>query len=323
MRFLAVVAAAASQALRPPPSLDQAIVDALPFKADFGISKRVIELPCHECRVGPSKSVRELPLDHYPRPGETFPASVLRVNISIERDGSIEKLMLNGCQFYPRPGGCTIIWTDQFVKSPCNTWEYAASPEGGYRLRWNHVDDNVAGQGIKLQVLHLWIVRLGSKLLIGDEPEIEVKMLILPTGQLLIATDPALAPTNPRRSGPNCIKHHNSPDHHHHRHRHHHHHWFSRCTGLLIALVLHVLIPVIGGLIVAAAAFYIWRKRFLRRHRSAYSSITPEVDSKDEDKIQGYVDYPDAPLLDEGTLLLGEVAPPYEEVAVTKKEEIL
>lgn len=55
------------------PSLDQAIIDALPFKADFGISKRVIELPCHECRVGPSKPLRELPVDYEPRPGETSP----------------------------------------------------------------------------------------------------------------------------------------------------------------------------------------------------------------------------------------------------------
>jgi hypothetical protein len=164
-------------------------------------------------------------------------------------------------------------------------------------------------------VLQLWIGRLGSKLLIGNEPEIEVKMLILPTEKLLIATDPAQAPTEGPPSGPECELH-NPPDHHHHRH----HHWFSRYMGLLIALVLHLLIPVISGLIVAAAAFYIWRNRFLRRHRSACSNITPEVDSKDEDKIQGYVDHPDAPLSDEDSPLLGEVAPPYEEVAITREE---
>jgi hypothetical protein len=82
--------------------------------------------------------------------------------------------------------------------------------------------------------------------------------------------------------------------------------------GLLRAFVLHALIPVIGGLIVAAAAIYVWRKRFLRRQRSTYSRVPQEVASKDEDKIEAYVDHPDAPLLDEDI-------PPYEEVAVTKK----
>ena len=81
--------------------------------------------------------------------------------------------------------------------------------------------------------------------------------------------------------------------------------------GLLRAFVLYAFIPTISGLIMAAAAFYIWRKRFLRRQRSTYSRVPQQVASQDEDKIQGYVDHPDAPLLDEDT-------PPYEEVTVTK-----
>lgn len=309
MRFLAVVAAAAclaplSQAVRPPPPLDQAIIDALPFKADFGISKRVIELPCHECRVGPSKPLRELPIDYEARPGETFSESVLRVNISIAHDGLIDQLMLNNCSFHPLPSRCTTIWTDQFVKSPCGTWEYAASPEAAFRLTMHHLDDNLLGLGIKLQVLQLVIQRLSSKLIVGQQPEIEVKMLILPTGQLLIATDPARAPTKGPVSDPDCS--------YHNPHGHHHHNWCSRYMRLLRAFVLHTVVPVISGLIVAAAAFYIWRKRFLGRQRSTYTRVPQEVASKYEDKIQGYVDHSDTPLLD------GDAAP-YEEVAVTKK----
>lgn len=307
MRFLVVVVAAASlaplsQALRPAPSLDQAIIDALPFKADFGISKRVIELPCPECRVGPSKPLKELPVDHEPLPGETFPESVLRVNISIAHDllnDPIDQLMLNDCSFYPLPSRCTAIWTDQFVKSPCGTWEYAASPQAAFRLTLHHIDDNILGLGIKLQVLQLVIQRVASKLVFGQQPEIEVKMLILPTGQLLIATDPARAPTKGHASDPDCSHHGHYP----------HHKWCSRFTRLFRAFVLHAFIPAISGLIVAAVAFYIWRKRLLRRQRSTYSRVLQEADSKDEDKIQGYVDHPDAPLLHEGL-------PPYEEVAV-------
>lgn len=53
----------------------------------------------------------------------------------------------------------------------------------------HHLYDDILGLGIKLQVLQLVIGRLASKLIIGREPEIEVKKLIFPTGQLLIATD--------------------------------------------------------------------------------------------------------------------------------------
>jgi hypothetical protein len=308
MRFLAVVATAAgliplSQALRQPPSVDQAIIDALPFKADFGISKRVIEVPCPGCRVGPSKPLSELPLDYEPRPGETFPESVLRVNISIAHDGLIDRLMLNDCSFHPAPSRCTTLWTDQFVKSPCGTWEYAASPEAAFRLTLHHLDDNILGLGVKLHILQLVIQRLASKLIVGQQPEIAVKMLILPTGQLLIATDPARVPTKGPASHPNCP--------HHNPHGHHHRNRCSRYIRLLRALVLHALIPVISGLVVAMAAFCIWRNRFLRRQRSTYSRVRQEVASKDEDKMQACVDHPDAPLLDEDT-------PPYEEVTVTK-----
>jgi hypothetical protein len=308
MRFLALLAAAASlatlsQALRPPPSLHQAILGALPDDADFGTSRRVIEMPCPECRVGPNKSVRELPLDHEPRPGETFPESVLRVNISIAHDGDMDKLMVNDCSFYPLPSRCTTVWTDQFVKSPCGTWEYAASPEGAFRLTMHYLDDNISGLGIKLQMLELVIQRLGSKLIFGQQPEIKVKLLVFPYGQIMIATDPARAPTKGPASEPEC-------GHHHHLHHlpDYHRNWFSR----YIAFVVHALMPVIGGLIVAASTFYIWRKRFLRRQRSAYSRVLREVDSIYDDKVQGYVDHPDAPLLDED-------APPYEGVVVTKK----
>jgi hypothetical protein len=304
MRFLTVVAAAASlaplsQALLPPPSLSQEILSALPPGGDFGINARVIELPCPSCRVGPSIPLRDLPLDHEPRPGETFPASVLRLNVSIHHHGLTDQLLMNDCVFYPLPSPCTTIWTDQFVKSPCvNHWEYAASPEAAFRLTMHYLDDNVAGLGIKLQMLQLFIGRLGSKLLIGQEPEISVKLLIFPTGTLMISTDPARVPTGGPPPDPHCF-----PFAHHDDRS-----WFSLCMGLVRAFVLHAVIPVVIGLVVAVAAFYIWRKRFLRRQRLTYCGVHQDVASKSEDKSQRYVDHPDAPLLDED-------APPYEEVA--------
>ena len=304
MRLFAFVAVAAglSLALRPPPSLDKDLIDALPFEADWGTNTRVIELPCPECRVGPSKPLKELLLDHVARPGETFPESVLRLNVSVAQNGLIDKLMLNDCSFYPAPSLCTTVWTDQFVKSPCVTWEYKASPETAFRITRYHLDDDLLGRGIKLNVLHLWIRRVATKL-IGPEPEIDVKMLIWPNGQILIATDPARAPTKVPPSDSDCPHHGHRPGHHHH---HHHHHWCSRFIRLLRAFVLHALIPIIVGLVVAAVAFYIWRKRFLRRQRSTYSRVPQEVASKDDfrDKNQGFVNRSDAPLLGEDAPLM-------------------
>lgn len=93
--------------------------------------------------------------------------------------------------FYPLPSRCTTVWTDQFVKSPCGTWEYAASPEGAFRLTMHYLDDNILGLGIKLQMLELVIQRLGSKLIFGQQPEIKVKLLVFPYGQIMIAMGPA------------------------------------------------------------------------------------------------------------------------------------
>jgi hypothetical protein len=310
MRFLAAVAIAAgaslaplSQALRPPPSLDQAFIDSLP-SSDFDISPRVLELSCPECRVGPNKPLSELPLDHSPRPGETFPQSVLRVNISIDDSGPVDHLMLNDCSFYPLPSRCTTLWTDQFVKSPCGTWEYAASPESAFTLTMHHLDDNLLGLGIKLLKLQLVIGRLGSKLIRDQQPEIAVKILVLPNGQLWISTDPARAPTKgPVINHPDCSHHvpHEGPNHN----------WCFRYLRRFRALILRTLVPVISGLFVAAAAFYIWRKRFISKFQKfTYTTISQEVGSKDEDKSQSYYGHPDTPLLDEDT-------PPYEEVVLT------
>jgi hypothetical protein len=274
----------------------------------------VLELPCPECRVGPSTPLKQLHLDYDPRPGETFPESILRINVSVVQNDLNDRVLLNDCVFYPFPGQCTTVWADQFVKSSCGTWEYKATPETAFRLSMNHLNDDVLGLSIKLNVLHLWIGRVASKL-IGPEPEIEVKMLIFSNGQLLIATDPARAPTPAPPSDPECPGHGRRPGHHHHHHhRHGRHHWCAKFIRVLRPVVLHTLIPIAIGLVVAMVAFYGWRKRFLRRQRSAYSIVPQEVDNKDNygEKIQTFAENPDAPLL-------GEDAAPYEEEAVTMK----
>jgi hypothetical protein len=162
----------------------------------------------------------------------------------------------------------------------------------------HYLDDNVAGLGIKLQMLQLFIGRLGSKLLIGQEPEISVKLLVFPTGTLMIATDPARVPTGGPPLDPHCF-----PFAHHDDRS-----WFSRCIGVIRAFVLHAVIPVVICLIVCVAAIYIWQERFLRQQRLSYCSVHQDVATKGEDKNQHYVDHADTPLLDED-------APPYEKVA--------
>jgi hypothetical protein len=66
----------------------------------------------------------------------------------------------------------------------------------------HYLDDNISGLGIKLQMLELVIQRLGSNLIFGQQPEIEVRLLVFPYGQIMIATDPARAPTKEPASEP-------------------------------------------------------------------------------------------------------------------------
>ena len=293
------VAASLSLAFRPAPHLDKDLLDAIPFEAEWGTDMRVLELPCPECRIGPSIPLRQLHLDHEPRAGETFPESVLRFNVSVVQNDHNDILMLNNCSFYPSPGGCTTVWADQFVRSPCGTWNYGTTPETAFRLSRDHLNDDVLGRSIKLNVLHLWIGRVASKL-ISPEPEIEVKMLIFPNGQLLIGTDPARAPTEAPPSY-SCPPQDHRPGHHHHHHHHNHreHHWCSKLMGVLRVFVSHALIPIVIGLVVAMVAFSIWRKRFLRCQRSPYTISLQKFDNKGncEKQIQAFAERPDAPLL--------------------------
>lgn len=185
-----------SLALRSPPTLDNDLLAALPFKADWGTDARVYQMPCPDCRVGPNTLLQDLPIDP-PRPGETFPESVLRVNISVVKTNLDDLLKINACTFYPSPGdSCTSIFADQYVKPPCGPLEYKATPDTAFRITREHTNDNVLGRGIALNVLKMWIGRVATRL-ISPEPLLEVKMLIFPNGQLLIATDPSSNPSEP------------------------------------------------------------------------------------------------------------------------------
>ena len=293
MRFLVLVALTTGlvQAYRPPPSLDKDLLDALPFKAEWGADARVIELNCAECRVGPDTPLAQLPIDHAPRPGETFPSSVLRLNVSVAADGPTDTLLLNECAFYPRPGRCTTLRAEQWVRSACDTWERAALPETAFSLSWRHLDDDVLGRGISLEVLTLRFGRVASKL-VRLEPVLEVKMLAWPDGRILIATDPESAPTEgpppnrrdcPRRGPRWCRS-----------------RWCRRFARFLRGVLRHALGPGVVGLVVAAAAFRFWRNQFLRRWRSARAAESREVTDEDGygDKIRASLDRSDASLLD-------------------------
>ncbi|CEJ94765.1 hypothetical protein VHEMI10278 [[Torrubiella] hemipterigena] len=185
-------------AARPPPKLDDELLKALPFDADWGAAARVYEMPCPTCRIGPSDPLDNLPLTG-PQPGEVFPESILRVNISVEQTNDQDALLINGCQFYPSPTLCSssTVRADQYVKSECGTWEYKASPYTAFRSTREHTNDNVLGRGIAANVFRLWIGRVATRL-IKPEPEINVRLLIFPNGQLLIATGAAYVPTSPK-----------------------------------------------------------------------------------------------------------------------------
>lgn len=208
----AAVATTPCLAARPPPKLDAELLKALPFDADWGTAARVYQMPCPTCRIGPSDPLDNLPLTG-PQPGEVFPESILRVNISVEQTNDQDTLLINGCQFYPSPTLCSAstVRADQYVKSQCGTWEYKASPYTAFRSTREHTNDNVLGRGIAVNVFRLWIGRVATKL-ITPEPEINIRLLIFPNGQLLIATGDAYVPTSqkstcepqPQQPVPSC-----------------------------------------------------------------------------------------------------------------------
>jgi hypothetical protein len=278
---------AVSQAFLLPPTItsaDKNIIKALPFKDAVSIKDRVLDVDCPGCPV----SVADIEGKIHSVQGE----SILRLQFSLSLINDLDHLLLNGHQIYPIDLRSNIVMqpleADQLVKSPADTWEYAASPELGYSISIRHpeVSNN---ERLGLIEIHIEIIEVDDKFVNGI-PSVDVKLLETTTGKLMIADaevatvrSPSSKPTDDSQECTSTIckwraiiahklskisgcagkahpgahgtgeasavrPHGHGRPRPHHPHRHHHRH--GGLGRFLRNIVLRVLIPIMVGVVV-------------------------------------------------------------------------
>jgi hypothetical protein len=181
----ALVAATCTQAFLLPPTITEAdsdIVNTLPFEDAIGIKDRVMELNCPGCPVVIAD------IDGHKHFTFSPVESVLLLNFSLQDN---DQLLLNGIPVYPvdiqSPTFMEPLTADQLVKSPADTWEYAATPKLGYSLAVGHPAKGSNNEQLDLVSVKLEILEVADKFVHGM-PTVELKLLETPSGKLMIGS---------------------------------------------------------------------------------------------------------------------------------------
>lgn len=200
MRFAQLGAASAlvavTQAFLLPPmiAVDPSIVKLSPSNEVVSITDRVIDIDCPGCPV----SVTDVAGKVHSVQAE----SKLRLKFSLSLNEA-DHLLLNGHEIYPidfrhyalgKP-----LEADQLVRSPANTWEYAASPELGYSINVvRHSETSSNNEQLDLIEIHIRIAEVADTLVDGI-PIVNLKLLQTPSRKLMIA-DADIAPARSPKS---------------------------------------------------------------------------------------------------------------------------
>jgi hypothetical protein len=188
----AVALVATTQAFFIPPiitSVDDDIINTLPFEDAMAIEDRVVDIDCPGCPV--------LTTDIQGHMHSSQVESLLRFNLTIAHN-EFDQLLLNGAPIYPINIESTPsnILADQLVQSSAGTWEYSTSPELGYAIRVHHPATTSNQDELDLIAINFEILDVGG-VIVDGVPSIDIKLLETPSGKLMIGDADALPATIP------------------------------------------------------------------------------------------------------------------------------
>ncbi|CAD6444091.1 dca12f6a-2730-4213-b13c-52742267e632 [Sclerotinia trifoliorum] len=292
MRFITlgagVTLATISQAFLLPPTIsnsDSDVVNALPFDAAIEAEGRMLAVNCPGCPI----SAQDVRGGRHDLKG----LNRLLFNFSVSHDNDLDRVLLNGRQFYPIDMESSLerLTAPQLIKTSEGNWVQAAEPDLGYALRIHKPISYSKQDEIDLLIATLEIIEVGNTF-VDTVDNIELKILTTPSGKLMIGdaqvipSPPKSHLTNPTSDGQECTtvlckwraimtdklsalkkgcggkadptSHNNRPQGHVHQRPHGRPHRFSHkhhgITRFLRGVVLHVVIPVIIGIVAGITA---------------------------------------------------------------------
>lgn len=210
MRFITlgagVTLATISQAFLLPPTIsksDSDVVNALPFDAAIDAEGRMLAVDCPGCPV----SAQDVRGGRHDLKG----VNRLLFNFSVSHDNGLDRVLLNGHQFYPIDMESSLerLTAPQLIKSSEGNWVQAAEPDLGYALRIHKPISYFKQDEIDLLIATLEIIEVGNTF-VDTVDNIELKILTTPSGKLMIG-DAQVTPsppkshlTNPTVDGQEC-----------------------------------------------------------------------------------------------------------------------
>ncbi|KAB8295957.1 hypothetical protein EYC80_008777 [Monilinia laxa] len=204
MRYITVGAGAAlatlSQAFLLPPAIsksDTDIVNALPFDATIEADGRMLAVDCPGCPI----SAQDIQGGRHDLKG----LNKLMFNFSVSHDNGMDRVLLNGLQFYPIDMEPSLgrLAAPQLIKTTENKWVEAAEPDLGYALRIHKPISYSKQDQIDLVIATLEIIEVGNKF-VDTVDSIEIKILTTPSGKLMIGDAQVISPS-PKSHLPNPV----------------------------------------------------------------------------------------------------------------------
>ncbi|KAI9649279.1 hypothetical protein NHQ30_001850 [Ciborinia camelliae] len=197
MRLITFGAGAAlatlSQAFLLPPTISKSngdIVNALPFDAAIQADGRMLAVDCPGCPI----SAQDIQGGRHDLKG----LNRLMFNFSVSHDNGLDRVLLNGLQFYPIDLESNLgrLTAPQMIKTSENTWVEAAQPDLGYALRIHEPISYTTQDEINLVIANLDIIEVGNKF-VDTVDSIELKILTTPSGKMMIG-DAKVTPPPPK-----------------------------------------------------------------------------------------------------------------------------
>lgn len=206
MRFTTLGAGAAlatlSQAFLLPPAISESAsnaISSLSFDAAVEAEGRMLAVDCPGCPIATQtfdSQGRRLGLKGLNR---------LMFNFSVSHDNGLDRVLLNGLQFYPIDMDSSLerLSAPQMIKTSDNKWVEAAEPDLGYALRIHKPISYSKQDQIDLVMATLEILEVGNTF-VDNVSNIELKILATPSGKLMIG-DAQVVPSPPKNHLSNSI----------------------------------------------------------------------------------------------------------------------
>ncbi|THV45949.1 hypothetical protein BGAL_0433g00020 [Botrytis galanthina] len=206
MRFITFGAGAAlatlSQAFLLPPAISESAsdaIDSLSFDAAIEAEGRILAVDCPGCPIAADT------FDARGRRHGLKGLNRLMFNFSVSHDDGLDRVLLNGLQFYPIDMDSSLerLSAPQMIKTTDNKWVEAAEPDLGYALRIHKPISYSKQDQIDLIMATLEILEVGNTF-VDTVNNIELKILTTPSGKLVIG-DAQVVPSPPKSHLSNSV----------------------------------------------------------------------------------------------------------------------